>query len=159
MKKPSLLAPVLISIATLQGCATNALTDSGNGHEKNYTNEGGLTPQAKATAHENIKLPVNSFNTTVVDSVHVSPSFYSYETSDMSTSERKALTDILLHLQDADILIQTAEAQQNNDQRIKFRYDWLRKDLYRIKRGVSDHLSSPESQPRAFEPVIGDYRR
>lgn len=91
--------------------------------------------------------------------VVVKPTYYNYEISDQSTSERRALLDILAHLQQLDGLIAVAEANQNPDQRIKFRYDWLRSDMYKITRGISDHLSSPESQPRVVEPVEGDYRR
>jgi len=92
-------------------------------------------------------------------SVVIKPTYYNYEISDQSTSERRALLDILAHLQQLDGLIAVAEANQNQDQRIKFRYDWLRTDMYKITRGISDHLSSPESQPRAVEPISGDYRR
>lgn len=91
--------------------------------------------------------------------VVVKPTYYNYEISDQSTSERKALLDILAHLQQLDGLIAISDANQNTDQRIKFRYDWLRADVYKITRGISDHLSSPESQPRVVEPINGDYRR
>lgn len=155
MKKTILLASVLISTAGLQACSTTATT----GSVPPYDPERGSL-SLESMSQQDFNLPVAPSNgAAMTDSVHVSPSYYSYETSDMSTSERKALTDILMHLQDADTLIRTAEAQQSNDQRIKFRYDWLRKDLYKITRGISDHLSSPESQPRAFEPIVGDYRR
>lgn len=155
MKKTILLASVLISAAGLQACSTTASTGAVSPYDKEVRSQ-----PLESISQQGFNLPVEpASGATVTDSVHVSPSYYSYETSDMSTSERKALSDILMHLQDADALIRTAEAQQSNDQRIKFRYDWLRKDLYKITRGISDHLSSPESQPRAFEPIVGDYRR
>ncbi|HEY9017600.1 RAQPRD family integrative conjugative element protein [Thiomicrospira sp.] len=91
--------------------------------------------------------------------VVVKPTYYNYEISDQSTAERKALLDILAHLQQLDGLIAVAKANQNPDQRIKFRYDWLQTDMYKITRGISDHLSSPDSQPRVVEPIDGDYRR
>lgn len=149
MKKSILLTSVLITSVGLQACSTtgnNPIPPTENSVQPIVSSEA-------AFAHKQIG------SAPITDSVQVSPSYYSYETSDMSISERKALLDILSHFQDADMLIRTAETQQSGDQRIKFRYDWLRKDLYKIKRGISDHLSSPEAQPRAFEPVVGDYRR
>lgn len=83
---------------------------------------------------------------------------YYYEPSE-STAERKALLAILKQLQQLDGLIAAGAANQNLDQRIKFRYDWLRQDVYKISRGISDHLASPESQPRIFDAIDGDYRR
>lgn len=97
--------------------------------------------------------PSNSTN------IVVRPTYYNYETSDMSIPERKALLDLLDYLQQARVLIKSAQAQQSEDQRIKFRYDWLTNDLYKISRGISDHLSSPESQARTVQPIMGEYRR
>lgn len=74
-------------------------------------------------------------------------------------SERKALLTLLSHLQQTDALIQRAQAYQRPDQRIKFRYDWLRIDLHKINRSILDHLNSPENQTRFFEPLHDDYRR
>lgn len=91
--------------------------------------------------------------------VEFAPSGYSYEIAATSSSERKALLDILSQIQQMEGLIATAAANQNLDSRVKFRYDWLRQDLYKIDRGISDYLYSPESQPRTLEPIIGDYRR
>ena len=77
----------------------------------------------------------------------------------LDQSERKALLTILSHLQQADGLIQRAQVYQRPDQRIKFRYDWLRHDLHKINRSILDHLNSPENQTRFFEPLNDDYRR
>ncbi|BBP46314.1 hypothetical protein THMIRHAS_16870 [Thiosulfatimonas sediminis] len=82
-----------------------------------------------------------------------------YETQSIDDAERKALMDLLSHLQQTDALIQRAQQYQRPDQRIKFRYDWLRADLYKIKRSMLDHLNNPENQPRYFEPLNDDYRR
>lgn len=142
-----LLTGLFISVANV-GCATN-------GSVSNDQSESDSTMVEIPEKHEPILVEAS----TTSNNVLVKPSYYNYETSDASTSERKALLDILSHLQEVDVLIRSAEAQQNPDQRIKFRYDWLRKDLYKVNRGVSDYLSSPESQPRSFDPVMGDYRR
>jgi len=144
MNKLRLIPFVLFGASSLLvGCST-----SGEVKQQDQT-----APQAVAQSVEVLPAPAP------LRPVSIKPSYYSYETSDMSSSERKAILNILSHLQEIDVLIQTAETQQNHDQRVKFRYDWLRKDLYKINRGISDHLSSPEAQPRTFEPVIGEYRR
>lgn len=77
----------------------------------------------------------------------------------LDQSERKAVLTILSHLQQTDGLIQRAQAYQRPDQRIKFRYDWLRLDMHKIGRSILDHLNSPENQTRFFEPLNDDYRR
>ncbi len=77
----------------------------------------------------------------------------------LDQAERNALLDLLTHLQQTDVLIQRAQAYQRPDQRIKFRYDWLRHDLHKINRSILDHLNSPENQTRFFEPLNEDYRR
>ncbi|HSV46447.1 MAG TPA: RAQPRD family integrative conjugative element protein, partial [Ramlibacter sp.] len=52
------------------------------------------------------------------------------------------------------------QAAKNADTtaRVKFRYDWLGKDLDLVLRGVTDHLDAPR-QPRPVPPLVGDYRR
>ena len=56
-------------------------------------------------------------------------------------------------------LIKRAEANAEQDSRIRFRYDWLRQDLKQIKDGIQSHIDSPRAQPRSFPPLRGDYRR
>jgi RAQPRD family integrative conjugative element protein len=53
----------------------------------------------------------------------------------------------------------TAESQALPDTRIRFRYDWLRQDLHRIRDGIQDHIDAPRSEPRRFPPLRGDYRQ
>ncbi len=77
----------------------------------------------------------------------------------LDQAERKSLLTLLSHLQQTDALIQRAQAYQRSDQRIKFRYDWLRQDLHKINRSILDHLNSPGNQTRFFEPLNDDYRR
>lgn len=73
-------------------------------------------------------------------------------------SERESLTKISQELQQLRVMV--AEAEKNADQtaRVKFRYDWLEKDIDLVKAGVDDHLDAPR-QPRPVEPLRGDYRR
>ena len=66
----------------------------------------------------------------------------------------------LVHELDAlEPLIREAEAQANPDARIRFRYDWLRQDLSRVRQGIEEHIEVPRAEPRTFPPLRGDYRR
>tara|TARA_R110001592_G_scaffold238751_1_gene498598 strand:- start:502 stop:804 length:303 start_codon:yes stop_codon:yes gene_type:complete len=74
-------------------------------------------------------------------------------------AEREALAKITHELNALEALINRAEASADKDSRIRFRYDWLRQDLKKIKDGVQSHIDSPRAQPRSFPPLRGDYRR
>ena len=56
-------------------------------------------------------------------------------------------------------LLRAAESQADPDARIRFRYDWLRQDLERVRSGIEEHLHAPRAEPRSFPPLRGDYRR
>ena len=74
-------------------------------------------------------------------------------------AEREALGKIIHELNALEPLIKSAEANAEQDSRIRFRYDWLRQDLKHIKYGIQSHIDSPRAQPRSFPPLRGDYRR
>jgi len=76
-----------------------------------------------------------------------------------SNAERAALTRLALELVSLEPMIRTAESQADPDTRIRFRYDWLREDLERVRRGVQDHIDAPRAEPRSFAPLRGDYRQ
>lgn len=73
--------------------------------------------------------------------------------------ERDALARIIHELQAIDPLLGAAESQSNPDARVRFRYDWLRQDLQRMRLGIEEHIDAPRPQPRSFPPLRGDYRR
>ena len=73
--------------------------------------------------------------------------------------EREVLARIGHELQSIEPLIREAESQANPDSRIRFRYDWLRQDLSRIRQGIQAHIDAPRAEPRTFPPLRGDYRR
>ncbi len=73
--------------------------------------------------------------------------------------ERAALARIIHELQAIQPLITEAASQANPDARIRFQYDWLGQDLHRIHLGIQEHIDTPRSEPRAFPPLRGDYRR
>ena len=74
-------------------------------------------------------------------------------------AERAALSRIIHEIQSLEPLIVEAASQANPDARIRFQYDWLRQDLYRIRLGIQEHFDAPRSEPRSFPPLRGDYRR
>ena len=76
-----------------------------------------------------------------------------------TSAEREALAYVVHELQAIQPLIDKAQAQSDQDTRIRFQYDWLRQDLNRIKDGIQAHIDSPRAEPRTFPPLRGDYRR
>ena len=74
-------------------------------------------------------------------------------------AEREALAKVIHEINALDSLIKRAEANAEQDSRIRFRYDWLRQDLKQIEDGIQSHIDSPRAQPRSFPPLRGDYRR
>jgi len=72
--------------------------------------------------------------------------------------ERTALARITHELDALAPLIREAESQANPNDRIRFRYDWLRQDLLRIRQGIQQHIDVPRAEPRTFPPLRGDYR-
>jgi RAQPRD family integrative conjugative element protein len=71
----------------------------------------------------------------------------------------RTASGITHELQAIEPLITEAASQANPDVRIRFRYDWLRQDLDRIRVGIQAHIDAPRSEPRTFPPLRGDYRR
>ena len=74
-------------------------------------------------------------------------------------AEREALARLIHELETLEQLIRYAQSQANPDARIRFRYDWLRQDLARMRAGVQEHIDAPRAEPRTFPPLSGDYRR
>ena len=74
-------------------------------------------------------------------------------------AERDALAKIIHELDALEPLIKQAEANADQDARVRFRYDWLRQDLTQIRDGVQSHIDAPRAQPRSFPPLRGDFRR
>ncbi len=74
-------------------------------------------------------------------------------------AEREALARLIHEIEALEPLIATAESQASPDTRIRFRYDWLRQDLERIRAGIQEHIDAPRTEPRTFPPLRGDYRQ
>ncbi len=74
-------------------------------------------------------------------------------------AEREALARIIHEIEILKPLLAEAKAIADPDSRIQFRYDWLKKDLERIRRGIQEHIDAPRAEPRSVTPLRGDYRR
>ena len=85
--------------------------------------------------------------------------FPMYQAVADTDGEREALARIINELEALEPLIGEAASQANPDARIRFRYEWLRQDLSRIRLGLQEHIDAPRSEPRSFPPLRGDYRR
>ena len=76
-----------------------------------------------------------------------------------ANAEREALARLSHEIEALTPLVDTAESQASPDARIRFRYDWLRQDLARIRAGIQQHIDAPRAEPRTFPPLRGDYRQ
>ena len=75
------------------------------------------------------------------------------------TSEQDALLTIVRELTELEQLIAAAELSADPDARIQFRYDWLRRDLARVRHGVRQHIDPSLANPRRDAAIRADYRR
>jgi len=74
-------------------------------------------------------------------------------------AEREALARLTHEIEALEPLIRSAQSRANPDARVRFRYDWLRQDLARVRLGIQEHIEAPRAEPRTFPPLRGDYRR
>lgn len=75
------------------------------------------------------------------------------------SSEQQALLKIDAQLAALTTLIETAEQSADPDARIRFRYDWLRRDIAKVRNGVQAHIHRPLVEKQAIADLHGDYRR
>lgn len=71
--------------------------------------------------------------------------------------ENQELAKIQLVIRSIYPMLNQADAQQGKNQRIRFRYDWLRRDLASIQQGIGNKLHGILVEPRSFKPIKGDY--
>ena len=74
-------------------------------------------------------------------------------------AEREALTQLVHELNLLEPLIARAEIEADPDARVQFQYQWLRRDLERIKGGIQDHVDETNFEPRSFPPIQGEYKQ
>lgn len=73
--------------------------------------------------------------------------------------ENQALLKVDRHLSELASLIDEAELAADPDNRIRFRYDWLRRDIARVRNGVQAHIHRPLATKQANVALQGDYQR
>ena len=72
-------------------------------------------------------------------------------------AQREALARIAHELARLEQLTAEAQRQQDANGRVRFRFDWLGRDLALVRRGIEDHADAPR-QPRPVPVLRGDYR-
>lgn len=155
MKRKFTVLAAFVITTSLVGCSQAPIKE---GEADKSQAQPLVSPPASSGKAVEIQLSAMK-NAPLRDEVQVKSTYYNYDAASFNPDERKALLEILNHLKQTDELIKYAQSQQNDDQRIKFRYDWLSNDLYKIERGIQDYLTSPKSQPRTVTPIMGTYSR
>ena len=79
--------------------------------------------------------------------------------SQASEPEREALMRLAHELAALAPLVDAAQTGANPAERVRFRYDWLRRDIDRVRDGVLEHAGADQAEPRLYQPLRGDYRR
>lgn len=72
--------------------------------------------------------------------------------------EREQLARIAHEIQQLEALVAAASQTKPTGQRVRFRYEWLQRDLQLVREGISQHTDAPR-QPRPVTPLRGDYRQ
>ena len=72
-------------------------------------------------------------------------------------AQRESLARIAHELTRLEQLAAEAQRQQDVNGRVRFRFDWLGRDLALVRRGIEDHADAPR-QPRPVPVLRGDYR-
>lgn len=72
--------------------------------------------------------------------------------------ERERLARIANEIAEVQNMVAQAEQSAPTGQRVKFRYDWLQRDLDLLRQGITSHMDAPR-QPRPVTPLRGDYRQ
>jgi len=75
------------------------------------------------------------------------------------SAEHQALLKIDRHLAELTPLIKAAEQSADPDSRIRFRYDWLQRDIATVRKGVQAEIHKSLAQKLANAPLHDDYRR
>ncbi len=73
-------------------------------------------------------------------------------------SEREQLAAISMELARLQQQVALASKQAPAAARVRFKYEWLTRDLEQIRLGIDDHLNAPV-QPRPALQLRGEYRR
>lgn len=71
--------------------------------------------------------------------------------------EREKLARIVGEIQRVQVMVTEASKTTPTPQRVRFRYDWLQRDLDLMRQGIEQHIEAPR-QPRPVPPIRGGYR-
>jgi RAQPRD family integrative conjugative element protein len=74
--------------------------------------------------------------------------------------EREQLARIANELQNVEAMADQAQRAVQTGQpaaQVRFRYDWLKRDLQMMRQSIEQHVDAPR-QPRPVPPLRGDYR-
>lgn len=74
-------------------------------------------------------------------------------------AEREALANLITEIELLLPLVDEAQRHANENDRVRFRYDWLRQDVTRIRQGIQEHVDGPRMEPRSVPPLRGNYSR
>ena len=74
-------------------------------------------------------------------------------------SERAMLERLVDEIEQLEPFIQSAEREHNEAVRIRFRYDWLRSDLKKVKTGIEAYLHETNHSPRTYRALQADYHQ
>ncbi len=73
-------------------------------------------------------------------------------------TERENLARIASEIERVQVMVFEAAQTAPTGERVKFRYDWLLRDLGQLREGITSHVDAPR-QPRPVPPLRGDYRQ
>ena len=73
-------------------------------------------------------------------------------------TERENLARIASEIERVQVVVSEAAQTAPTGERVKFRYDWLLRDLGQLREGITAHVDAPR-QPRPVPPLRGDYRQ
>ena len=72
--------------------------------------------------------------------------------------EREQLARIAHEIAQLEAMVAAAAQNKPTGQRVRFRYEWLERDLQLVRDGITQHVDAPR-QPRPAPPLRGDYRQ
>lgn len=72
-------------------------------------------------------------------------------------TENAQLAKVIQILDSVNPIINAAERQKDPNQRIQFCYRSLRRDLEKIKTGITEKFTKQNFEPHRVEPLQGDY--
>lgn len=111
-----------------------------------------------ATAAVSIGTPSQAQTAPPVSVVRASTAPSSQQLAVAEDAEREALSRIEHELFIVQRMVEDANKQALPAQPVKFRYDWLLRDLKLMRDGIASHFDA-ERQPRPVPVLRGDYRQ